>query len=1199
MKTFQKQPLTSTLLREVTMTLFMRWFLCVCCLCLPLQRLTGQTKEFHVAPSGSDRNPGTLASPFQTVLRARDAVRSLRAGAGQLSDSVIVRLHGGRYRISSPLLFGPEDSGTPLSPTVYAAYNNERPLISGGLQVTGWKETTLDGRRMWSARIPVPGGGSPVVVRQLWVNGVRRSPARLPNTGYLTIAAVPEAGPKTEWMEGQKSFVVRKGDIPAGAVLTGGLAVVMNRWVESHMPVTHFSGDSGLLSFGRRSVFRLEPGDLYYFVHLRSGLDAPGEWWYDAGRNTLFYIPFPGEDRKTIDAVIPLCTQLLRLTGVPEQNRWVEHMTFRGIEFSHTDWFFPEGFQTDYGKGDLWGFPQAATGVPAAIACTGVRFCRFEGSRVTHVGTYGISLGASCLDNTIIGCELGDLGGGGVQIGLKTLVEEKGLITARNTLTDNHIHDGGRIFHSAIGVWIGQSPENRLINNHIHDFYYSALSIGWTWGYGPSLAGRNLVEGNHIHHIGVLSSGDGPILSDMGGIYTLGTQRGTVIRRNVFHDISARVYGGWGIYFDEGSTGIVAEQNLVYRTRHGGFHQHYGRENIFRNNILAYGAEYQMRRTRAENHTSFAFERNIVLWDGGKFFDGNLRDGDMVLDRNLYWPVNGEFRADSLTFAGWQALGYDKRSRIADPLFVDAGHDDFRLREGSPALALGFEPFDIAPVLDTLPTKVFGLKQPAGPVTRRFIYNNDGSNILMAYDSLTPRKAYERIDPLAGTGLTTFFHNVNPGQNPGYPSKVDTMYHWSDPPADASQGWGVSGRRMSDNLAKLTREGTDPVALVLDRARLRGLEPFVSLRMNELHDVDKPESPLLSSFWKGHPEYRVGGYEGWGKEALNYAVPAVREYFFSWIREIVERYDYNGLEMDFMRFPYYFPLQPDSMVHYTEIMTGFVERVRWLTDSLGRARGHRILLAVRVPSSLRGCAHLGVDPAGWCRKGLVDLLTVAPFLSTETDIPVGEFKTACASVPVYTGMEFTIGTRQMTREEKRAAAALLYAAGADGLYLFNYFVAWDYGLQADTEVLPELADPALLAGKDKLYTLAVPRYPVPGVSLPGQVPLRLGAGEEGQVELRIHEPVRPQSAILRIEFAGIITPQSVRVRLNGKPLVSARTPSTPQIFAEKGFHPLPEVANTVEFDVDPKDLQESNGLSIRVTDPAQVDWVYLAVKHGK
>ena len=199
------------------------------------------------------------------------------------------------------------------------------------------------------------------------------------------------------------------------------------------------------------------------------------------------------------------------------------------------------------------------------------------------------------------------------------------MLTQHNRLIDNHIHDGGRIFHSAIGVWIGQSPFNRLIHNHIHDFQYTGISIGWTWGYGPALAYGNIVELNHVHHIGVLSNGESPMLSDLGGIYTLGYQRGTEIRRNVFHDIAGRVYGGWGIYFDEGTTNIRAEENLVYRTKHGGFHQHYGRENIFRNNILAFGHEYQVRRTRFEPHTSFAFENNIILWNGGTLFFGSMK----------------------------------------------------------------------------------------------------------------------------------------------------------------------------------------------------------------------------------------------------------------------------------------------------------------------------------------------------------------------------------------------------------------------------------------------------------------------------------------------------------------------------------------------------------------------------------------------
>ena len=158
------------------------------------------------------------------------------------------------------------------------------------------------------------------------------------------------------------------------------------------------------------------------------------------------------------------------------------------------------------------------------------------------------------------------------------------------------------MFASAVGIWIGQSPGNRITHNLIHDFYYTGISIGWTWGYGPSLATNNTVELNHVHHIGVKSDGDGPILSDMGGIYTLGKQPGTVIRNNLWHDIAGIRYGGWGIYFDEGSSGILAESNVVYRTTHGGFHQHYGETNVVRNNIFAFARDHQIQRTRPEPH---------------------------------------------------------------------------------------------------------------------------------------------------------------------------------------------------------------------------------------------------------------------------------------------------------------------------------------------------------------------------------------------------------------------------------------------------------------------------------------------------------------------------------------------------------------------------------------------------------------------
>lgn len=685
-----------------------------------------------VSTNGDDAWSGRLAEPntdctdgpFASVERARDAVRELkRQQGGALWQPVTVCVSGGTLFLNQPLQLTHEDSGTAECPVTYAGHGGETPVLSGGKLVTGWKGVTINGKQAWVADVShlLAGDG---FFHQLWVNGDRRRRSRYPKKGYLPIAHVPDATPEGEWFRGQTGFRFQTGDLMAWDHLTDGEVVVMTRWAESRLPIVAIDEQESLVSCSKRSIFKLDPGDLYYVENILDLLEDPGEWCLDREAGMLYYLPLPGEDPRTSETIVPSFTQVMKLKGDVDEGHFVEHIHFRGIAFSHTEWYFPKGLEIEWPSDDVGGFPQAVIGVPGAILGEGVRNCCFEGCIFAHVGTYALELSQGCRNNRITRCDFHDLGAGGIKIGeprlrpggpdtvtetpdhdkeLQTLESVLGPITPQpwhtsgNEITDCRIHDGGVFFHSAVGVWIGQSYDNSLIHNDIYDFYYTGISIGWTWGYGPALARGNVVEFNHVHHIGVLSDGDGPILSDMGGIYTLGVQPGTVIRNNIFHDISGVRYGGWGIYFDEGSTHIIAENNLVYRTRHGGFHQHYGRENTVRNNIFAFGRDMQITRSRPEDHESIRFENNIVLWREGLLLSGNVAHLHFTFDRNLYWNENGgEITFGEFTWDQWRELGMDKSSLVADPLFVDPDNGDFRLQSDSPALLLGFVPPDFS-----------------------------------------------------------------------------------------------------------------------------------------------------------------------------------------------------------------------------------------------------------------------------------------------------------------------------------------------------------------------------------------------------------------------------------------------------------------------------------------------------------------------
>lgn len=656
--------------------------------------------DFYVAPGGNDQWSGKSSEanadksdgPFATVARAQQAVRQWKGQPTPPDRPIVVALRGGDYFLERPIEFAPEDSGTATAPVIYRAFGEERPVLSGGRRIAGWQ---VEGGNRWQVDLP-EAKDSQWNFAALYVADQRRDRVRLPKQGYYRIAQAVEPSPKAAG-KGHDRFGFTAGELdPQWHDLDVVEVMAFHQWAASRMRIAAIDAEQRIVTVqgnttGDSSWARFNQNHRYFVVNVREALSEPGEWYLDRASGRLTYLPKPGEKPETTAVVAPRLRNLVLFAGDLKQRRWVEHIQLQGLTFAHTNWSTPPEGQS---------FPQAEVNLGAAVAAVAARNLVIENCAVRHTGEYAMGFGAGCKHNRVEGCELVDLGAGGIKIGhalpgtwgetLAAPADEEALVshhTVRNCL----IAHGGRLHPAAIGVWIGHSPYNVVEHNDVFDFYYTAFSIGWVWGYANSRAHHNEIAFNHAHHIGQ------GVLSDMGCTYTLGVSPGTVIHDNHFHDVVSYDYGGWGLYTDEGSTGIVMKNNLVYRCSRGTFHQHYGKENRVENNILAFGGQHQLQRTRTEPHISFFFERNIVYWDNDSpLLGSNWKDNNFRMDRNVYFHAGKPVTfAQGLTLEQWQQeREQDKHSLIADPGLMDPQNGDFRLKPDSPALALGFVPFD-------------------------------------------------------------------------------------------------------------------------------------------------------------------------------------------------------------------------------------------------------------------------------------------------------------------------------------------------------------------------------------------------------------------------------------------------------------------------------------------------------------------------
>lgn len=631
--------------------------------------------DFFVATNGNDSWSGTLDSPnvartdgpFATLAQARDAARRLRKTAAQ---PITVHVRGGRYELREPLTFTPVDSGTKDAPLVFAAHPGESPVLSGGSLAMAKVEGEF-----WT--IPIAKNLPPL--RHISVGGEMRLASRWPKQGHFTIRGLAGADPKAFYRTAADRFEFAEGDFDPANVNSDVEVVVLHFWVDGHYRIKSVDAKTRIVTLDRPSIRRFtedggpKPGR-FYLSNVPHEI-APGEFHHDIAGGVIRYRPKAGESPEKNPVVVPRLDSVVRFEGAA-------HVTLRGLTFSDTT--FDIGTKA---AGDF----QAAQHVPGAVKLRGAKHCTIKECKLANLGGYALELADGCRNNSIRRNEIANIAAGGIRLSGGATNSPDNLRTGENEITDNHLHHLGHVFHAGVGILSQHADRNTIAHNHIHHSYYTGISVGWVWGYAPSVSTGNIIEGNLIHDIGQ------GVLSDMGGIYMLGVSPGTVVRNNVIHTVESFGYGGWGIYTDEGSTGITIENNLVHHTKSGGFHQHYGKENVVRNNIFALAREGQLMRSRMEPHTSFTLERNIVYANGTPLYVKNWKDDKFATDHNLFWDVSNPMP----TFAGvplkeWQARGHDVHSIIADPLFVDPDKGDFHLKPDSPAAKVGFKPFDVS-----------------------------------------------------------------------------------------------------------------------------------------------------------------------------------------------------------------------------------------------------------------------------------------------------------------------------------------------------------------------------------------------------------------------------------------------------------------------------------------------------------------------
>lgn len=580
-------------------------------------------------------------------------------------EDVTIKIRGGYYYTTKTI-----DINTNRHRIIIEGTGPKQAIISGSVEVNGW-EVLPNG--MWRCRIPSISTTN-YIPDQLYVNGERAIRSRTPNTGVFILKGAVQRG----LLYGA---VLDEGDIKVIGEISESDEPVLSiyrKWAVSkrHLKQDAITGDT-LLFTGKEffSNNKLAKSNKVVIENTLNGIDVSGEWCATKD-GFIYYYPKKGEEINNTNFRVPVVERLLRINSSETTTAGV---IIRNIIFEHTSYPIPQnGTELD----------QAAAPMSAAIEADNMDDFVFENCEIRNISNYGIWLRKQCSNSIIKKSFFHNLGGGAIKIGPR-IQDEKDLVSNNIIIDNNIIYNYGVVMESSVGILLLNASDCTISHNDIHFGNYTGISLGWVWGYAESPSKNNEVAYNRISHIG-----DGR-LNDLSGIYTLGKSEGTHIHHNLISYVKSGDYRGWGIYADEGTTGVTIENNIVQRCTSGGFHQHYGSDNNVTNNIFAFGEKSQITLTGVKEKRPLNFSRNIIIMESGQLMSGeSVGNSRYNIFENCYWNLSDELpKVGNLDFNDW-IQNRDTTSIYQDPLFKDPLNGNFHFRKGTVRKRIGFESID-------------------------------------------------------------------------------------------------------------------------------------------------------------------------------------------------------------------------------------------------------------------------------------------------------------------------------------------------------------------------------------------------------------------------------------------------------------------------------------------------------------------------